>query len=116
MAEFVSVGSTGELSPGTMKKVVVKGEEILLARVGENIYAIAAHCSHMNGDLTRGKLEGKIVTCPRHGSQFDVTSGQNVRWMKGSGLVSAIGKAIKSPRPIRSYNVRVEGDSILIEV
>ncbi len=56
-----------------------------------------------------------IVTCPRHGSQFDLMDGRVVRWLKGSGLVSMLGKALKSPRPLATYNVHVEDNKILIE-
>ncbi len=68
------------------------------------------------GDLAAGKLEGTIITCPRHTSQFDITDGHNIRWMKGSGLAAAMGKIIKSPRPVLTYKVKIEGDAILVEV
>ena len=70
----------------------------------------------MRGKLSRGKLEGTIVTCPVHGSQFDLKSGEVFRWLKGSGLLSKIGKVLKSPQPLKTYNVTVTGDSILVEI
>jgi nitrite reductase/ring-hydroxylating ferredoxin subunit len=79
-------------------------------------YAIANRCAHMGGDLSAGKLEGAIITCPRHGSQFDVRDGTNIRWMKGAGVLAAAGKVLKSPRPVPKYNVKVEGNTIWIEV
>jgi 3-phenylpropionate/trans-cinnamate dioxygenase ferredoxin subunit len=98
------------------KKVNVQGQEIMLARVGDKYYAIGNRCPHMGGDLAAGKLEGAIITCPRHGSQFDITDGHNIRWMKGSGLAAAMGKVLKAPRPVLPYRVKVEGDAILVEV
>lgn len=68
MAELVEVSKTGELAEGTMKRVSVGGREILLARVGDTYYAAGNRCPHMGGNLSRGKLEGTIVTCPLHGS------------------------------------------------
>jgi 3-phenylpropionate/trans-cinnamate dioxygenase ferredoxin subunit len=112
----MEAGKTGEFQDGTKKKVSVGGREILLARVGKKYYAVGNTCPHMGGDLAAGKLEGTVVTCPRHGSQFDISDGHNIRWMKGSGLFSAVGKALKSPRPLPTYNVRVDGETILIEV
>jgi len=97
MGDLVQVGDTGELADGTMKSVLVKGREILLARVADAYYAADNRC-------------------PRHGSQFDLTDGRVVRWLKGSGLLSKVGKALKSPRPLATYNVKVEGDRILIEI
>ena len=116
MSEFVKVSQIDELKDGTMKEVLAQGREILLARVGDNYYAADNRCPHMGGELSRGKLEGTIVTCPRHGSQFDLSDGRVVRWLKGSGLVSMVSKALKSPRPISTYQVKIEGDVILIEI
>ena len=116
MGDLVQVGDTGELADGTMKSVLVKGREILLARVADAYYAADNRCPHMGAKLSQGKLEGAVVTCPRHGSQFDLTDGGVVRWLKGSGLLSKVGKALKSPRPLVTYNVKVEGDRILIEI
>jgi len=116
MAEFVEVSKIGELKDGAMKAVNVSGREILLARVGDNYYAADNRCPHMGGRLSQGKLEGTVVTCPRHGSQFDLRDGQVVRWLKGSGLVSMVGKALKSPKTLVIYNLRVEDDRILIEI
>jgi len=116
MGNLVEVGRSGELTEGTMKKVLAQGREILLARVSDKYYAADNRCPHMGGKLSQGKLEGTIVTCPRHGSQFDLSDGQVVRWLKGSGLVSIIGKALKSPRPLTIYNVKVEDDRVWIEI
>ena len=116
MAEFIEVSKTGALKDGAMKAVNVAGHEVLLARVADKYYAGDNRCPHMGGKLSQGKLKGTVVTCPRHGSQFDLTDGRVVRWLKGSGLVSMIGKALKSPRPLAIYNVKVENDRILIEI
>ena len=116
MGNYVKAGNTGEFKDGSKKKVSVEGHEILLVRVGDVYYAISNRCAHMGGDLSTGKLEGTIITCPRHGSQFDVRDGKVIRWMKGSGLLAAAGTALKSPRPVPKYNVKVEGNTIWIEV
>ena len=116
MGEYVVVGKTGEFKDGSKKKIVLEGQEILLARVGNDYYAVSNRCPHLKGDLSLGKLEGTVVTCPRHGSQFDIRDGKNVRWLKGTGIVSAIGKALKSPRDLTSYNVKIEDDTISVGI
>jgi 3-phenylpropionate/trans-cinnamate dioxygenase ferredoxin subunit len=116
MADFVQASKVGELPEGTMKEVEVQGHELLLAMVGGKYYAADGHCPHMGGRLARGKLEGTVVTCPLHGSQFDLRDGQVVRWLKGSGILSSVGKALKGPRQLATYKVKVEGDVILIEI
>ena len=116
MGDFVPISTTKELEDGAMKEVTVRGSEILLARVDGRYYAVDNRCTHMGGKLSGGKLEGTVVTCPRHGSQFDLRNGQVVRWLRGSGLVSTLGKALKSPKSLAVYNVKIEGDQILVEI
>ena len=115
MGTFVVAASVGDFKNMPMKKVTVNGQEIMLARVGQNYYAIGNRCPHMHGDLSAGKLEGTIVTCPRHGSQFDITDGHNVRWL-GSGLINAVFKSMSSPKPARSYKVKVQGNDVMVEI
>jgi 3-phenylpropionate/trans-cinnamate dioxygenase ferredoxin subunit len=116
MGKDVKVAKTDELKDGDKKKVSVEGQEILLVRVGNSYYAVSNRCPHMGGDLSAGTLEGTVITCPRHGSQFDVRDGKNIRWMKGTGFFAAVGKTLKSPRPVTVYKVKVEGDNISVEV
>jgi len=114
MSKFIELAKTEELKSGAMKKVTAEGQEILLARVGDKYYATANRCSHMNGDLSQGKLEGTVVTCPRHGSQFDISNGRVVRWLKG-GLMSKLAGALKTSRALRVYNVKIEDGRVLAE-
>lgn len=116
MGNFVEVAKKDDLANGTMKEVKVQGQDILLARVADKYYAINNRCPHFGGNLSRGRLEGTVITCPLHGSQFDLSDGHVVRWLKGSGVLSAVGKALKSPRSTTTYNVKVEGDKVSIEV
>jgi 3-phenylpropionate/trans-cinnamate dioxygenase ferredoxin subunit len=70
----------------------------------------------MGAKLSQGSLEGTVVTCPRHGSKFDLTDGKVIRWTKWTGVVASAVKLIKSPRPISVYPVKVEGDKVLVEM
>lgn len=116
MSNYREVGKIADFPEGTPKKVVVDKQEIFLAQVGGKVYAVADRCPHLKGDLSLGKLEGTVITCPRHSSQFDITDGHVVRWLKGSGLVSATLKTVKSHYPLQTYPVKVEGDAVLVEV
>lgn len=116
MAKLVKVGNVNDLQDGGKKKVSIKGQEIMLARAGGSYYAIANRCPHMGGDLSMGKLEGTVITCPRHGSQFDIRDGRVIRWTNWHGIVKTLSKAIKSPRPVKTYKVEVEKENISIEV
>ena len=70
--------------------------DIAVFNVGEKFCAAQARCPHRGGLLSPGKLEGSTVTCPLHGSQFNVCSGEVLR-----------GPAID---PLKTYRVVVEGD------
>jgi len=115
MSKFIQVAKVEELKSGTMKKVAAEGHEVLLARVGDKYYAADNRCPHMKGDLSQGKLEGTIVTCPVHGSQFDIIDGEVVRWLKG-GLMSKLSGAFKMSKPLTVYKVKVEDGKVLVEV
>jgi 3-phenylpropionate/trans-cinnamate dioxygenase ferredoxin subunit len=115
MGEFTELSKIDELKDGTMKAVNAAGRQILLARIGDNYYAVDNLCPHMKGNLSQGKLEGTVVTCPLHGSQFDISNGQVVRWLRG-GLMSKAVKALKLSKDLTVYNVKVDGSSIMVEI
>jgi nitrite reductase/ring-hydroxylating ferredoxin subunit/uncharacterized membrane protein len=90
--KYTGLASTDQLSEGKMVKVDYKGRPIVLLKHDDGIHAFEGTCSHMGCGLWSGKLEGHIVTCPCHGSQFDVTDGSLVH-----GPATA---------PVPSYEVR----------
>ena len=75
---FVKVGQVADFPVGSLKKVSVGGENVLVANVDGTLYAITSTCTHRGGPLDEGELEGNTVTCPWHGGQFDVKSGKVV--------------------------------------
>ena len=76
---FVRTIKLGELPPGTIREFQIEGKAIAIANVAGKIYAINNICLHRGGPLAQGPLEGKIVTCPWHGWQYDVTTGKIVQ-------------------------------------
>jgi len=116
MGKFVEAARIGDLPEGTMKEVSLQGHNILLARVGGKYHAAENICPHMGAKLSQGKLDGAVVTCPRHGSRFDLKDGNVVRWTNFPGPVSTIARVIKKPQGLKTYQVKVEGDRIQVEV
>jgi len=76
---FVRTVKVDELPPGTVRELQIEGKAVALANVGGKFYAINNTCLHRGGPLGQGPLEGKIVTCPWHGWQYDVTNVQVVQ-------------------------------------
>jgi len=102
MAGFVKVAKTDEITPGRGKMVQVNGKKVALFNVEGAFYAIDDTCTHHGGPLSEGALDGKEVTCPWHGANFDVTTGEALGPPAHGGVAH--------------YNVRVEGSDIEVEV
>lgn len=116
MSEMKDVAGSNDLKDGMMKSVSFQGQEVLLARVKGDYFAMGNICPHLKGRLSEGTLEGYTVTCPKHGSQFDIRTGENIRWLKGSGLAANIAKIVKPPHPVQGYRTEKKGDRIMIQV
>ena len=102
MGEFVTV--TGGVTPeqGTLTAFDVGGELVAIASVEGTLYAFDDLCPHRQCSLAEGRLEDTVVTCPCHGSQFDVTTGERLR-----------GPAV---RGVRTYTVRVDNGVLQIRI
>lgn len=75
-AEFVAVATPDELPNGARKIVEVDGLAIAVFNIAGTLYAIADVCSHDDGPVAEGELEGHEIECPRHGARFDVRDGR----------------------------------------
>ncbi len=102
MAELVTV--TGGAAPveGTLAAFDVAGEQVALANVEGRLYAFDDLCPHRQCSLAEGRLEHTVVTCPCHGSQFDVTTGERLRGPAARG--------------VRAFAVRVEAGDLQVEI
>jgi 3-phenylpropionate/trans-cinnamate dioxygenase ferredoxin component len=98
---LVRIGSAKDVVPGQMRVFDLDGTKVNVASAGGNLYAFDDTCTHTGCSLARGKLDGTTVTCPCHGSQFDITSGTVLRG--------------PAKRPVRSRSVKVEGENLLAE-
>ncbi len=74
--EYVAVSDVNDLPPGGRLFVEIDDERIVVFNIAGNYFAISDMCSHDNGPLGDGNLEGFEVICPRHGARFDVRSGK----------------------------------------
>lgn len=102
MASTAIVAKVSEIPVGQFKPVVVDGKPLLLCHTAEGFFAIDDTCTHDDGPLADGWLEGNAIECPRHGARFDVKTGK----------VLCLPAAV----PITSYPVTVEGEEIKVSV
>ncbi|MDQ2808303.1 MAG: Rieske 2Fe-2S domain-containing protein [Chloroflexota bacterium] len=74
--QFTDVAAAVDLIPGKMKMVEVANTAVVLLKDGDGMHAFGGICPHIGGPLWEGELDGHCVTCPWHGSQFDVRDGK----------------------------------------
>jgi 3-phenylpropionate/trans-cinnamate dioxygenase ferredoxin subunit len=95
-----SVANVADIAPGTTRRVVVDGQEILICNVDGNFFAIEDVCSHDGAPLDQGELDGKCIVCPRHGATFDVRTGEAL--------------TLPAVIPLSTYAVELKDGEILV--
>lgn len=102
MSKFHIVAKTSDIADQSAKCVVVEGRSIALFNFDGEFYAIDDTCTHEGGPLSEGMVEGDEVECPWHGAQFNIKTG-----------AVTLDPAEDN---VATYNVRVIGDDIEIEI
>ncbi len=102
MGKFVEVAKASEVPSGETKCVEIEGCEIALFNLDGEFYAIGNTCTHEGGPLCDGELEGDEVECPWHGARFEVKTGRVT--------------LDPAEDDVPTYNVRRDGDSVLVEL
>ena len=99
---WLDVGTDADCEPGTMKRLDIGREPVLLANVEGTIMAVADTCTHEDASLSGGALDGVFVRCPLHGSRFCLLNG----------------KAIDDPAEIdlETFPIKVKHGRILIKL
>lgn len=99
---FTKAATIGEIPVGKGKQVTINGKTIALFNCNGQLHAIDDTCCHRGAPLWEGDLEGNTVTCPWHGAQFDVTTGQYL--------------TPPASRNQAAYKVQVVGNEIQVDV
>ena len=74
--EYVEIAPASELPNGERLFVEIEGKPIVIFNIAGQLFSIADVCSHDDGPVGEGTLEGYTINCPRHGAQFDVRTGK----------------------------------------
>jgi 3-phenylpropionate/trans-cinnamate dioxygenase ferredoxin subunit len=98
---LIPLGEGDAISAGEMRVVDVAGTRVNVTHIDDHFYAFEDTCTHMGCSLANGKLDGTVVTCACHGSQFDVTSGAVLRG--------------PAQRPVRPIPLTVQDGQLLAE-
>jgi 3-phenylpropionate/trans-cinnamate dioxygenase ferredoxin subunit len=100
ISNYVTVCKTSDLVPGTVKVFDVDGRAVGVANVAGQFYAFADVCTHDDGPVAEGELDGCAIECPRHGARFDISTG------------AALSMPAVTPLPV--YDLKIEGDEIQV--
>jgi nitrite reductase/ring-hydroxylating ferredoxin subunit/uncharacterized membrane protein len=99
-SDWTEVAALDDLVDGSPRRVEADGAPVLLLRQGDRIRAIGATCPHLGGPLDEGAIERDTVTCPWHGSVFNLDDGALIHG--------------PSMYPVSAFEVRVENGKVAI--
>lgn len=102
MTRQLPVAKVEDLVEGRGRVFKAGGQSILVCKVDGRIFAMDDRCSHDDGPLGEGFLDGHQIECPRHGARFDVRDGRALR--------------MPAVSPVKTYPVRLDGGQIFVEV
>lgn len=115
MAERIEAGKDADFKDGEIKEFKSNEHEIIVVKVGGKYYAADARCPHKQADLSQGELEGTVITCPLHGSKFDLKDGRVVGWIGVTGVALKAAGALHIPKALNVYKVEIDGDRVFVE-
>lgn len=98
--EWTDARAFDQVSDGQLTRVEVNGAPVVLLREGSRVHAASATCTHVGGPLDQGEVDGTCVTCPWHGSQFDLRDGRVVH-----GPATSV---------LDAYETRIEGAMVQV--
>ena len=112
------VGRAADFPEGTHRVVDVNGSEVGVFNIGGRLYGLSNRCAHQGGPVCAGRrvtgtlmsdgehgwrprwaLEGEVIACPWHGLEYHVPTGRCLAYPHIS---------------LRRYDVRVEGDDVVV--
>jgi 3-phenylpropionate/trans-cinnamate dioxygenase ferredoxin component len=99
-ADYEKAASRDEIAAGGRKSIVVDDLPALLIRVGDAYYCIEDTCTHDGQAMTNGALDGCVITCPRHGAQFDIRTGAAL--------------CMPATEPVKTFAVDVRDDGVYV--
>jgi len=100
--KFVRVAALSDIPEEGAVKVEPNGEPVALVNLGGRIFAVSDTCTHEEASLSDGFIEGHVIECPRHGAQYDIRTGEVL--------------SFPAITPLRTYEVKVEGNDVFIGV
>jgi len=100
--EFIRIAKVGDFEGIRFKRFSILARKIAIFREPDgSFYGIEISCKHQNWDLTTGRIEGDLATCPRHHWVYNIRTGECLT---------------HDSLRLRKYAVRVDGEDVLISL
>lgn len=94
--------SYSQLEQSKPVRLEKNGQSICVTRIGDEVFAIGDTCTHSDASLSEGDITGTRIECWLHGAEFDLRTG--------------VALTLPAVEPVKSYPVRIEADSVTIEI
>lgn len=101
MADWTKVATLEDCPPGSLHRIMVGHEPVVIANVGGTVYAVVDRCTHEDLPLSDGEMEGNLLVCSYHGARFDVTTGA--------------ARGLPAVKPLKTFPVEMREDGIYIQ-
>ena len=115
-----AIAASSAIVEGQLFSTKVDKDSVIVTRVNNELKAYSAKCPHLGLPLSRGKVESGTLTCMFHGAEFDLATGNNVKWVdsflglplpKFTHDVLALGK---KPCGLKHYNVTEQDGQVYL--
>ena len=102
MSEFVRICKQDDIPDPGKEVFEVDGRFVLVFHVDGQFFALDDCCTHDDGPLGEGVLDGLSIECPRHGAKFDIRDGRVLR--------------MPATHAVAAHQVKVEGDDVYLKL
>jgi nitrite reductase/ring-hydroxylating ferredoxin subunit len=120
MADAIRVAASSDINAGEMFATTVDKTKLLLSRIDGEVKAVIDKCAHLGMPMRKGTFDDGVITCPFHGSRFDISTGENLDWVSGvmgvpmpKWTCKLIGMG-KSPAPLTTLTVEERDGEVYV--
>lgn len=100
--QYVKLAKVSDFNSVRIKSYRILARPVGIVRNSDGtFFATEISCKHQNADLSAGHIKGDLLTCPRHGWQYNLETGECVN---------------HDSTPLRRYAMKVEGDELFVSL
>jgi nitrite reductase/ring-hydroxylating ferredoxin subunit len=98
--DYIKAGNVNEFKNRKIKSISILGKKVgIIKDENSEFYAIEVGCKHQGADITSGHISGNVATCPRHGWQYDLKTGECLN---------------RDAAKLRRHGIKIEDDVIMV--